>query len=261
MAAESKETGKGAWERRKHTQTLYLECTQKVKELSEKYLSYKMDNINSDYAQARFDYEQGPTTKNNLGVDCIDRQATLDAIIKRLGIRNESYLLPAEKTLYLQIKDMPSVTPQSITETNILELKHRFGDEVEYVIRDMLSGENLRWGESLSVTTFAETNIKEGVDAVSRQAVLEITAETGALETQNRVKALPPVTPIRPKGHWVWELDETPSTPISPYELNYAGWVCSCCHEFPDDVCEWDNPDEPPTYKFCPNCGSDNREV
>ncbi|MCR5283060.1 MAG: hypothetical protein K6E18_06780 [Lachnospiraceae bacterium] len=55
MAAESKETGKGAWERRKHTQTLYLECTQKVKELSEKYLSYKTDNINSKYAQARFD--------------------------------------------------------------------------------------------------------------------------------------------------------------------------------------------------------------
>jgi hypothetical protein len=32
-------------------------------------------------------------------------------------------------------------------------------------------------------------------DAISRQAVLEITAETGALETQARVKALPPVTP------------------------------------------------------------------
>ena len=32
-------------------------------------------------------------------------------------------------------------------------------------------------------------------DCVSRQAVLEITAETGALETQTRVKSLPPVTP------------------------------------------------------------------
>lgn len=51
------------------------------------------------------------TSKNDLGVDCIDRQATLDAIIKRLGIKNESYLLPAEKTIYQQIKDMSSVTP------------------------------------------------------------------------------------------------------------------------------------------------------
>ena len=57
-------------------------------------------------------------------------------------------------------------------------------------------------------------------------------------------------------GHWVWEVDETPSTPVSPYELNYAGWVCSCCHEFPNDICEWDNPNEPPTYKYCPNCGA-----
>ena len=56
--------------------------------------------------------EQEPTTKNDLGVDCIDRQATLDAIIKRLGIKNESYLLSAERTIYQQIKDMPSVTPQ-----------------------------------------------------------------------------------------------------------------------------------------------------
>lgn len=50
-------------------------------------------------------------TKNDLEVECIDRQATLDAIIKRLGIKNESYLLPAEKTIYQQIKDMPPVTP------------------------------------------------------------------------------------------------------------------------------------------------------
>ena len=53
------------------------------------------------------------TTKNDLEVECIDRQATLDAIIKRLGIKNESYLLPAEKTIYQQIKAMPSVTPIS----------------------------------------------------------------------------------------------------------------------------------------------------
>ena len=54
----------------------------------------------------------GSTTKNDLGVDCIDRQATLDAIIKRLGIKNETYLLEAERTIYQQILAMPSVTPQ-----------------------------------------------------------------------------------------------------------------------------------------------------
>jgi hypothetical protein len=78
-------------------------------------------------------------------------------------------------------------------------------------------------------------------------------------EVIEAIEEFPSVTPIRPKGHWIWVFDETPSTPNSPYEVNYAGWVCSCCHKFPDDICEWDDPDEPPTYKFCPNCGSDNR--
>ena len=54
----------------------------------------------------------GSTTKNDLGVDCIDRKATLDAIIKRLGIKNEAYLLEAERVIYQQILAMPSVTPQ-----------------------------------------------------------------------------------------------------------------------------------------------------
>ena len=50
-----------------------------------------------------------------IGVDCIDRQATLDAIIKRLGIKNETYLLAAERAIYQQILAMPSVTPEPKT--------------------------------------------------------------------------------------------------------------------------------------------------
>ena len=50
-----------------------------------------------------------------IGVDCIDRQATLDAIIKRLGIKNETYLLEAERVIYQQILAMPSVTPEPKT--------------------------------------------------------------------------------------------------------------------------------------------------
>ena len=50
--------------------------------------------------------------KNFGELDCIDRQAALDAIIKRLGIKDETYLLEAEKVIYQQILAMPSVTPQ-----------------------------------------------------------------------------------------------------------------------------------------------------
>ena len=112
------------------------------------------------------------------------------------------------------------------------------------------------------------------VDAISREQALKELKESAEHHANNSreevllrrdrdiIRALPPVTPREPrKGHWIWEIDETPSTSIAPYELNYAGWVCSCCHEFPDDKCEWDDPDEPPTYKFCPNCGADMREV
>ena len=32
-----------------------------------------------------------------------------------------------------------------LSEEDILELKHRYGDEVEFVVRDMISGEGKRW--------------------------------------------------------------------------------------------------------------------
>lgn len=41
--------------------------------------------------------------------DLISRQETLNAIIKRLGIKDESYLLESERALYQQILAMPSV--------------------------------------------------------------------------------------------------------------------------------------------------------
>ena len=44
--------------------------------------------------------------------DAISRSATLDAIIKRLGIKNETYLLESERVIYQQILAMPPVTPQ-----------------------------------------------------------------------------------------------------------------------------------------------------
>lgn len=43
--------------------------------------------------------------------DCVSRQATLDAIIKELCIKDESYLLQSEKAIYNVVKNMPPVTP------------------------------------------------------------------------------------------------------------------------------------------------------
>lgn len=54
-------------------------------------------------------------------------------------------------------------------------------------------------------------------DYVERAKVLEITAETGALETQGRVKALPAAN-VRPVVHGEWE--------------HYGDFYeCSLCHK------------------------------
>ncbi len=79
-----------------------------------------------------------------------------------------------------------------------------------------------------------------GVDCISRKAVLEITAETGALETQDRVKALPSVTPIRPKGHWI------------------DGHCSECGCDVPAYIVDW-KWQKDMDAKFCPNCGADMR--
>lgn len=60
-------------------------------------------------------------------------------------------------------------------------------------------------------------------------------------------------------GKWIWIVDESPATPVSPYELNWAGWGCDCCRNQPDDDSDWDDWDNPPKYKYCPNCGADMR--
>lgn len=41
------------------------------------------------------------------------------------------------------IEDLPSAQP--LTEEDYIELRDRFGDEVEAVVRDMVSGEGKRW--------------------------------------------------------------------------------------------------------------------
>ena len=78
----------------------------------------------------------------------------------------------------------------------------------------------------------------EPCDAVSREAVLEITAETGALETQARVKTLPSVTLTKAKGKWIKQ------------KIGYGCSNCTLCtNDYGVGI-----------YKFCPNCGADMRE-
>lgn len=76
---------------------------------------------------------------------------------------------------------------------------------------------------------------------VSVKEVLNITAETGALETQARVRELPPADVVEVRhGHWL--LDSS------------GAEFCSECGEYPFDdgeyhISGWSS-------KYCPNCGA-----
>lgn len=74
-------------------------------------------------------------------------------------------------------------------------------------------------------------------DYISREAVINITAETGAWETQNRVKDLPSAD-VQPMKHGRW------------INKGFITIYCSNCSKIPGG---WPAP--APT-DYCPNCGA-----
>ena len=60
-------------------------------------------------------------------MELIDREDTLQAIIKRLCIKDESYLLESERVLYQQILAMPSVKAVSVESIEMLLKGMRIG--------------------------------------------------------------------------------------------------------------------------------------
>lgn len=95
-------------------------------------------------------------------------------------------------------------------------------------------------------------------DAISKQAVFEAIEDDAsngvyshfasyedAQKFKETVKALPPVTPIRPKGEWIEIIDE---------ETAYVKtWHYECSECGKNNTCFGGNPN------FCPNCGADMR--
>ena len=65
----------------------------------------------------------------------------------------DKYKLRIPPTVYYDLladvreveEEQEPTTKNYLSEEDILELKHRYGDEVEFVVRDMISGEGKRW--------------------------------------------------------------------------------------------------------------------
>ena len=62
-------------------------------------------------------------------------------------------------------------------------------------------------------------------------------------------------------GWWEWFEDWLPSTTEHPRECNECGWRCHECKTALADVVGgyWDDPEEVPNLKFCPECGAKMR--
>lgn len=69
------------------------------------------------------------------------------------------------------------------------------------------------------------------------------------IECDDAIELLPSVTPIRPKGHWI-------------YDKNFANWICSKCGETPKTI-GYVGPGTfmAEHFKYCNHCGADMREV
>ena len=63
--------------------------------------------------------------------------------------------------------------------------------------------------------------------------------------------------PVR-YGTWVWFENWLESTPANPRECLDCGWQCCECKNALEDMVGgyWDNPDEMPALKHCPECGT-----
>lgn len=91
--------------------------------------------------------------KSNISEDCVSRQATLNAIIKELCIKDESYLLQSEKAIYNVVKNMPPVTPtqswipvsERLPEDRNIVLVTAYWHETYQVMMASYFGEGLWW--------------------------------------------------------------------------------------------------------------------
>ena len=85
-------------------------------------------------------------------------------------------------------------------------------------------------------------------DYVKRKDVINITAETGAWETQNRVRELPAadVEPVK-HGRRIDIYEYCKMNDYTPSGLAIYYWCSECMKE------------EKKTSDFCPNCGADMR--
>jgi hypothetical protein len=143
----------------------------------------------------------------------------------------------------------------------ITQYDNPFGDRfMVFTLNNEDMQVNIDWWNAEYKEPITKNNL--GVDAISREDALMCL--TGKFEIREyapselvsifskRIKALPPVTPIRPKGHWI----------DKQRLFDSCSAECSSCHKRSNGYMHDNGFSLVSTYyDFCPKCGSDNREV
>lgn len=94
-------------------------------------------------------------------------------------------------------------------------------------------------------------------DYIERQAALDLVESAGTWgwsknQLYEEMQAVPAAVREDVQGEWEW-FDQERGTPIDGWDREW-GWRCSCCKDTLND--EYDDPDSPPKFNFCPNCGA-----
>ena len=94
-------------------------------------------------------------------------------------------------------------------------------------------------------------------DCISREATIDLVADYDLSMDQvvRGIHALPPVTPSRPKGHWINHREHCEKLGLKPSGLGAYEWCSNC--DCGIDVKEFHRIH----YNFCPICGADMQEA
>jgi hypothetical protein len=189
---------------------------------SNSWLENTHEPLNIAFNMAIKALEQEPTTKNDLGIDVPDNNVgKIEPVIRDNRVKDELN----------RVKDELEPTTKNCRACGNFGSHHGICE---------ICKDNKCWTEI--------TKNDLGVDCISRQAVLDlINADWKYENLEIEINNLPSVTPIRPKGHWIEQID---------YEENCRTLICSNCDRpaLHDGDSIW-------KHKFCPHCGADMREV
>lgn len=112
-------------------------------------MTFRRDWWNAEYRE--------PTTKNNLGVDCIDRAEVLKLMKDNWHTHNGDWAMQESMD---DIRALPSVTPQEPILEKINKMKSEIADSLEFwdyspnnnpLARDMLETLTHFWGDMREV--------------------------------------------------------------------------------------------------------------